>query len=474
MAAFIHKRFLLQSAKAVEFYESYAAELPIVDYHCHLDPGLVASNHVYDNIVDLWIAIDPYKWRGMRMNGIEERLITGDASPEEKFNAFANTLPYMAGSPVFHWSALELKYYFGIDELLNPSTADEIYRECNRQIQAGSFGVADLLTKSNLETVCTSDGWLTDLKPHRSTQQSDTSFSMRPSLRGDNALMVDSPHYPSWLKEIGVRAGTEVDSLNSLENCLITLIDEFSEAGCTLSDHNLEAVEFYPISRAQAEKAFAHLLEGKPLSDRDSCGLKYHLLAFLVGEYGKRKWTLQLHLGAHRETSTSLMRRVRTLGGFACVGDSISSVALSRLLDYLETRVGLPRIILYPLNIADFEKMASLCGAFVEEGLWGKVQLGPPWWYNDHYEGIVHQLKVFANYGLLGRFVGMATDTRSPLSMARFDYFRRIFCNLMGSWVEDGVLPDDASLNEPLVTNVCYGNAVDIVGSVPVARSLTN
>ena len=472
MPEFIKEDFLLQSAPARELYHTYAAALPCVDLHCHLEPERVQRNFAYETITDLWISGDPYKWRAMRINGVEERFITGCAAPEEKFRAFAETLPRMVGSPLFHWSALELKRYFDIDTVLSPECAEAVYESCNRQMADGGFGTADLLKRSNVEIVVTSDGWLADLQPHVSTQGADASFAMRPSLRADEALAVGSAGYRVWLEKVGEHRGTQIESLSALKESLVRIIDAFDAAGCRLSDHSLESVRFTQFTECEAEASFSKVLAGESLSESEIYGLQNHLLAFLVGEYASRKWTLQLHLGAHRETSTTLMRRAKVPGGFACVGDSISSVELSRLLDAWESDGGLPRVIIYPLNIADFDKIASLCGAYVEEGVWGKVQLGPPWWYNDHYEGIVQQLKVFANYSALGRFMGMVTDTRSPLSMARFDYFRRIFCNLIGGWVDDGKLPNDASILEPLVKDVCYRNAASILSPFAMSEAV--
>ncbi len=474
MSSFIHRHFLLGSSKAIELYERYARDLPIVDYHCHLEPEQVSTNACAKDIVDLWLSVDPYKWRAMRINGIEERFITGAASPDEKFRAFANTVPRLVGSPVFHWSALELKRYFGIDLLLNGDTAEDIWKECNEQIRSGGFGTADILNRSNVEIVCTSDNWLSDLRPHESTRKSDSAFTMLPSLRGDAALQVDSLGYADWIQTLGVRVNREINSISLLKESLVNVIDDFDRVGCCLSDHSFESVSFCMIAESDAKAIFEKALAGDGLSCEEACGLKSYLLVFLAKEYAERNWTLQLHLGACRKTSSNLMNRVSIPGGIACVGDSISSVALSQFFDCLEGMEGMPRVIVYPLNVGDFEKIASLSGAFVEEGVWGKVQLGPPWWFNDHYEGIVHQLKVFANYSALGRFVGMATDTRSPLSMARFEYFRRILCNLLGKWIDAGMVPDDEILLENLIGDICYKNAVQIVGSRPVQSEVAS
>ncbi len=465
MNEFINSRFLLRSPKAIELYDRFASALPIVDCHCHLEPEQVASNWVAENIVELWIANDPYKWRAMRINGIEERFITGDAPAREKFRAFAETMPRLVGSPVFHWSALELKRYFGIDTLLNGDTADSIWSECNARIQSGECGAADLLRRTNVETVCTSDNWMTDLQPHCSTQDNSGSFVMLPSLRADAALRVEDSGYASWIQRLGSQANRSIDSLEALEAGLASILDAFDGANCSLSDHSFESVRWVSTSEANAGRAFEKALNGEPLGSDEADGLRCRILAFLAGEYARRDWTMQLHLGALRETSRALMGRVSIPGGVAAVGDSISSAALSTLFDNLERSGGLPRTIVYPLNIGDFEKVASLSGAFVEEGVWGKVQLGPPWWFNDHYDGIAHQLKVFSNYSALGRFVGMVTDTRSPLSMARFEYFRRVFCDLLGDWIDRGVVPNDDALLEQLVEDVCYRNAASIVNN---------
>lgn len=451
--------FLLRTEPAVRLYETFARDLPIVDYHCHLDPAAIAEDTGFEEIVELWIAGDPYKWRAMRLNGVPERLITGDASAEAKFAAWAKTVPRLVGNALFHWSAMELSHFFGITETLCEDNAERIRAHCNKQLGAHDFRAQALLQRGRVERLCTSDDWTDSLEHHQAMQDAPSGITMLPSLRADKALAVDAPEYGVWVDHISKTTGNAVRDLESLKRALCELLDRFATSGCRMADHGLGDTSFDVISDSASENLFARILDGERLSEAEALGLRSALLSFLAQEYARRGWILQLHLGAQRSTSTRLRQLCGPAGGYACIGSSQHIEPLCRLFDHLERQNALPRTILYPLNPSDFEMFASLTGSFAEDGVPGKIQLGPAWWYNDHRDGIRRQFEAVASYSLLGRFVGMTTDSRSLLSTVRHDYFRRLFCDLIGGWIAEGSLHDDDAILGPLVRDVCYENA---------------
>ena len=452
-------KLLLRTKAAIRLYESHARDLPIVDYHCHIDPAVVANNEGYDEIVDMWIACDPYKWRAMRLNGIPERLITGDAPNEEKFKAWARTVPRLVGNPLFHWSAMELNSYFDIQDTLCEENAMRIRHACNEQLRTQDFRAQSLLRRDRVERFCTSDDWTEGLEHHQAVRSADSRMSMLPSLRADKALAVETPEYRTWVEHISVTADVPVTDFDSYKRALIELLDRFDRCGCRMGDHGLRDASFVLVTEKRAAALFDCVLQGNTLSGEETLSLRSALLVFLIQEYARRDWVLQLHLGAERKTSSRLRRLCGSAGGYACIGNSLDVIPLCNLLDYMEKQDALPRTILYPLNPTDFEKLASLTGSFAEDGTPGKIQLGPAWWYNDHCGGIRRQLKAVAAYSLLGSFVGMTTDSRSLLSTVRHDYFRRLLCDLIGGWVTDGILPDDDAILGPIIRAICYENA---------------
>lgn len=403
MNEFIHDDFLLKTPPARRLYHEFAAALPIIDYHNHLDPRDLADDRRFENLTQLWIAGDPYKHRAMRIAGVPERLITGEAGDREKFEAWAATVPQTLGNPLFHWTALELKRYFGITELLSPDTAGALWATANEQLRAADYSARGLIRRANVECLCTSDRLLDDLQPHARLAKSGFATRVLPSVRVDDDATFD-------------------------QSLLVERLDIFQQMGCRLADHAL--VEF----------------DGK-------------LLRILSREYGRRDWILQLHIGAQRRTSTRLRNLAGPAGGYAAIGPCCGIPGLCRFLDDLEREGCLPRTILYPLNPADFAALAALTGSFAEDGVRGKIQLGPAWWYNDHALGIRAQLEAIAAHGLLSTFIGMTTDSRSLLSMARHETFRRVLCDWLGDQVEAGALPDDDGLLGPLVRAVSYDNA---------------
>ncbi|MHB8901337.1 MAG: glucuronate isomerase [Thermoguttaceae bacterium] len=403
MSEFIHDDFLLKTVAARRLYHDFAAGLPIIDYHNHLDPGELADDRQFENLTRLWIAADPYKHRAMRIAGVPERFITGDATDREKFDAWAATVPQTLGNPLFHWTALELKRYFGISELLSPDTAGSVWARGNERLRGSDYTARGLIARANVECLCTSDRLGDDLEAHARLAASGFSTRVLPSLRVDEEAMVNRP----WISE---------------------RLDFFGEMGCRLADHALAGFD------SEALRA---------------CGRQYARLG----------WILQLHIGAERRTSTRLRHLAGPAGGYATIGPSCDIPGLCRLLDDLEKEGCLPRTILYPLNPADYAALATVTGSFAEDGVRGKIQLGPAWWYNDHALGIRQHLDALASYGLLSTFAGMTTDSRSPLSMVRHEYFRRVLCDWLGDQVQAGVLPADDQLLGPLVRAVSYENA---------------
>ena len=455
---FISPNFLLQTDTAVELFQS-VADLPIIDYHNHINPVDLANNRRYENLTQLWLSLDPYKHRLMRINGVPEAQITGPASDREKFQRWAETLPRALGNPLFHWSALELKRVFGIDELLNADNAPKIWEMCNEQLQQEDYQIVPLIQRWRVQTMSTSDDLLDDLEPHRQVSLTHE-LKMFPSLRGDTILSFGKTSNRSWLNKLTKQTGQEINGLADYQSAILLKLNHFAAAGCQLADHALDPdFHFRLPTGAEAATYFQRVLNDETLSPEEHTKLTSYLLNFLGKAYAEQGWTLQLHIGAQRSTSRRLKQLAGGAGGYAGIGSTCDIASLCRFLDSMERSGQLPRIILYTLNPADYEAMASLTGSFAEDGVPGKIQLGPAWWYNDHYEGIQRHLKILASYGMLSRFIGMTTDSRSPLSFSRHEYFRRVLCNTVGSWVEEGQWPADLDTLRALVRDISYQNA---------------
>lgn len=421
MKEFIHEDFLLGSAMARRLYHQHAAGLPIVDFHSHMDPVALADDRRFETITGLWVSNDPYKHRAMRIAGVPERLITGDATDREKFDAWAAVVPDTIGNPLFHWTALELKRYFGVGELLSRETSGRIWDRCNGMLGSEECGARALVSRLNVEVLCTSDGLADGLEAHRRLADSGFKTRVLPSLRVDALLKLTS-------EEIAKR------------------LDHFQEMGCVVADHGVDVFSY------------------------SSGGAESDLLRFMGTEYARRGWVMQLHVGALRQTSTRLRRLVGPAGGYATIGNATDMRSLCGFLDDLEREGALPRVILYPLNPSDYAAFATLTGAFAEDGVRGKIQFGPAWWYNDHAAGIRNHLELLASHGLLSSFVGMTTDSRSPLSMIRHEYFRRVLCDWMGGKVESGLFPADEAVLARLVRRVCYENAREWIAGREIER----
>jgi glucuronate isomerase len=454
-----HADLLMTTDLARELYHEHAASLPIIDYHSHLDAQALASNRRFSDLTELWITPDQYKHRAMRMLGVAESSITGNATAREKFDSWAACVPGTVGHPLYLWSATELETYFGIVEPLTPESAPRIWDETRRQLSAPTHSARGLLAATQLETACTSDRLLDDLSAHEELARSDFHIRILPSLRADDAFALDTPGYRDWVRALGVSTDLKITDLDSFLVALSTRLDTFAAHGCFLSDHGIDVFQFAPAAPSVAAGAWIRLQNGHALTPTEDGALRAHLLSFFAAEYARRGWVMQLHLGAQRYTSSRLRRLVGATGGFATIGATTDLGALCRFLDQMEDLGALPKTILYTLNPAEYHAFAALTGSFTEEGTAGKIQFGPAWWFNDHALGIRNHLDALSNYGLMSTFIGMTTDSRSLLSLIRHDYFRRVLCEWIGTGVRSGQLPRDVPFLARLVRQIAYENA---------------
>lgn len=466
MSRLIHERFLLQSDEAVRLYHDYAAAQPIIDYHTHLPPGEIAADRRWENISQVWLNGDHYKWRQMRANGIAERFCTGDATDREKFDAFAGTLPYLLRNPLYHWCHLELARYFRIDDLLlSARTAGEVWERSSAVFREG-LSARSLIERSNVLAVCTSDDPIDSLEHHHAVA-ADATFAARmlPTWRPSRVLALADPvSWNGYVDELAAVADVEIASFDDLVAALTVRRDAFHQAGCRLSDHALAAGVFSPASAREIEASFDRLRSGAvlPASERDQ--LTTALLLELGRLYSEKGWTMQLHIGALRDTNSAMFAALGSDSGYDAMGDRHYAEPLARFLDALSSAGNLPKTILYNVNPRDTEMLASMLASFEDGSVPGKMQLGPAWWFLDQKDGIERQLEAISQIGSLRRFVGMVADSRSFLSFARHEYFRRILCNLLGADMAAGLLPRDFDLVGALVEDVCFRNAESFFG----------
>ncbi len=461
--SFISDDFLLGTDQARELDHSFAKNEPIYDYHCHLPPAQIASNHQFADLAEIWLAGDHYKWRAMRSNGVKERFCTGDASPREKFNAWAATVPHTLKNPLYHWTHLELKRFFGIDELLSPATADKIWAEANRQLP--NLKVGDLFAHSKVAVVCTTDDPADPLDLHKKIAQSGLKTKVYPAFRPDKALAVGDPAgFNAWLEKLSTAAGSPIKSFDDLLVALKKRHDDFHAMGGRLSDHGLESALSEPCTHSQAKMVFDAARSGRVPSVEEQ--VRYG--SYLMLEFGRwdaaRGWTKQLHLGALRSNNSRLLKSLGPDTGFDSIGDFPQAKALSRYLDSLDSTDQLPKSILYNVNPVHNYVLGTMIGNFQDGSIPGKIQFGSGWWFLDQKEGMEWQINALANLGLLSRFVGMLTDSRSFVSYPRHEYFRRILCNLLGADMARGEIPPDMALVGGMVKNICFGNARDYFG----------
>ncbi len=463
--SFIHDDFLLTTKQARDLYHGYAKAEPIYDYHCHLPPDLIAKNHEFGDLTELWLGGDHYKWRAMRANGVKERFCTGDASPREKFQAWAETVPETLRNPLYHWTHLELKRYFGVDVLLNGKSAEKIWKQANAKLP--KLRVHDLLTMSKVAVVCTTDDPADSLDLHKKIAASKLKTRVYPAFRPDKALAVGTPaNFNPWLEKLAGTAGVAngIKSFDDLLGALKKRHDDFHALGGRLSDHGLETALSEPCTHAQARMIFDAARSGRAASPEDAA--RYG--SYLMLEFGRwdaaRGWTKQLHLGAIRNNSSRLLARLGPDTGLDSIGDFPQARALSRYLDTLDATNQLPRTILYNVNPADNYVLGTMMGNFQDGSIAGKLQFGSGWWFLDQKEGMEWQMNALSNLGLLSRFVGMLTDSRSFVSYPRHEYFRRTLCGLLGNDMARGEVPGDLKLVGGMVRNICFGNARDYFG----------
>ena len=463
MKPFIHEDFLLQTDAARELYHRHAKAEPIYDYHCHVSPQQIAENHQFADLSEIWIGGDHYKWRAMRANGVDERFCTGDATPHEKFMAWSATLPHLLGNPLYHWSHLELKRYFGIGELLTTESAPGIWERANARLPG--LRVRDILEANRVAVICTTDDPADSLETHERIRASGLRTRVYPTFRPDKALGVSNPAaFNPWVERLAGAAGSKVRSMGDLLEALKSRHDAFHRFGGRLSDHGLETALAEPCTEAQAASIFKAARGGKAAAPEDAARVG----SFLMLEFGRwdahRGWTKQLHLGALRSTNTRLLGKLGPDTGFDSIGDFPQARALARYMDSLDQTGQLPRMVLYNLNPADNYVFATMAGNFQDGSVAGKIQFGSGWWFLDQKEAMEWQLRALANLGLLSRFVGMLSDSRNFLCYTRHEYFRRVLCNVLGTQMEQGELPGDAALVGSMVGRIAFENARGFFG----------
>ncbi len=464
MKAFLDDDFLLTTPTARRLYQ-VARSMPILDYHCHLDPKEIAQDRRFENITQVWLGGDHYKWRLMRANGVDEAYITGDAPDREKFQKWAETLELAIGNPLYHWSHLELRRYFGYEGVLNGDTAQEVWELCNQKLQEPGMSARNLIANSGVTLVCTTDDPADSLEWHQQLAQ-DSSFPVKvlPAWRPDAAMGLERPEYLDYLQRLGQAAGVEIRTYADLKEALLSRMAFFDKMGCRASDHALTVAVCQPASEEELERVFQKRLEGEPLTQEELAAFQTGFLRFVAGEYKRLGWVMQLHYGCRRNNNTRMFHKLGRDTGYDAVLQGTPSLEVAAFLDLLASQDALPRMVLYSLNPNDDEGLNSVIGCFQDGTPLGRIQLGSAWWFNDHKAGMVKQLTAFANGGLLGNFIGMLTDSRSFLSYPRHEYFRRILCELLGAWVENGEYPADWKALEKMVRGVCYNNAVEFFG----------
>ncbi|MGB2806862.1 MAG: glucuronate isomerase [Sedimentisphaerales bacterium] len=461
MAEFINEDFLLQTKTAQVLYHEHAEKMPIYDYHCHLPADQIAADHQFGNLTQIWLYGDHYKWRAMRANGIPEKYITGDASDYEKFEKWAETVPYTLCNPLYHWTHLELMRYFGIgDNLLNPKTAKKIYERCSEMLRTPEFSCRNLIQKANVKLLCTTEDPLDSLEHHQRIRNEGYEVAVHTAFRPDKAMAVENlAALNAWIDKLKCLCDIEIIDYHSYIEAIRHRHYYFHENGCRLSDHGLETVYAEDYTESEIKKIFDKIRSGKTLDDLERLKFKSAMMVeFALMDY-EAGWVQQLHLGALRNNNRRMLKSMGPDTGFDSIGDFETARPLAKFLDSLDKNNELPKTILYNLNPRDNELIATMVGNFQDGSSAGKIQYGSAWWFLDQKDGMEKQINVLSNMGLLSRFVGMLTDSRSFLSYPRHEYFRRILCNMLGSDIEAGLLPDDLDLLGKMVEDICFNNA---------------
>jgi glucuronate isomerase len=464
MKRFMDADFLLENDVAKKLYHESAKDEPILDYHCHLNPAEIAENKKFDNLSEIWLGGDHYKWRAMRSVGIEEHLITGDADPYDKFLAWAKTMPQLLGNPLYHWSHLELQRYFDIYEPFNLTSAPSIWEMTKEKLQSDELSVKGIFSTFNVAAVGTTDDPISSMNTHNDINKGlasigSISTKVLPSFRPDKAILIENPGFPQYIESLSKSAEINISCVEDLLKALQTQLSLFVDAGCKATDHGLPMVPYEIMSAEKVEEIFQKRMNGEDLTQKEAEAFGTRILLFLGKEYAKVNIVMQLHVNAIRNLNPPKFKTLGPDTGYDASHDLLVAQKLSQFLGALEKESALPKTILYSLNPKDYYSMGTIMGAFQGDGIKGKIQLGSGWWFCDHKDGMVEQLTTLANLGSLPRFIGMLTDSRSFLSYPRHEYFRRILANLLGTWVEHGEIPHDSVLLDTVMKDISYRNA---------------
>ena len=462
MKDFLDKDFLLKTSTAKRLFHDYAADMPIIDYHCHLSPKDIAEDRIFNNIAEIWLHGDHYKWRAMRTNGIHESYCTGDKTDLEKFEQWAATVPYTMRNPLYHWTHMELQRYFNVTEQLSPANAKAVYEHCSAMLQTKEFSVRNLLRKMKVKLVCTTDDPVDSLEYHKAMQDEGADIKMVPAFRPDMAMNVGNTEtFLQYVRKVEAASGMQVHAFDDYLKALKSRHDFFAQMGCKVSDHGLEEIYADDYSAEEIIIIFERLLKGETLCLTCQRQFKSAMLVHFAEWDHEKGWVQQFHLGALRNNNTRMLNQLGPDTGWDSIGTFDQGKALSKFLNGLDTKDKLTKTILYNLNPADNEVLATMVGNFNDGSVAGKIQFGSGWWFLDQKDGIIKQLNALSNMGLLSRFVGMLTDSRSFLSFPRHEYFRRILCDLIGTEVEEGELPNDIEWLGKMVQDICYNNNVN-------------
>lgn len=460
---FLNDDFLLSTDWAKKLYHNHAAKMPIIDYHCHLDPKEIYENKNFSNITEAWLGGDHYKWRLMRACGVPESHITGDASDYEKFVAWCQTVPKVIGNPLYAWTHLELKRFFGVDLLINEENADQIWNTVNAKLATDNFRRREIIKNSNVKVICTTDDPIDDLHYHQLLKNEEQAFKVLPAFRPDKALNLEKPEFSDWVDKLADVSGQEISSYPQLIKALEARIDYFHENGGRLSDHALDILRYQEADEDELETIFQKAMRQEALTEIEIDAYRTETLSRLIQFYHAKEWTMQLHIHAYRNCNQRMFDQLGPDTGYDGLNDLSLTIPLQRLLDRAEKTDQLPQTILYSLNQNDYPAIMALIGCFQKDSA-GKLQLGSGWWYNDTYAGMRHQLTMFAEGSVLANFVGMLTDSRSFLSYTRHEYFRRVLCGLIGEIVERGEAPEDEALLGKMIEDISYNNAANYFG----------
>ena len=465
MKAFMDEDFLLQTEVAKKLYHDYAAKMPVLDYHCHINPREIAEDRQFENITQVWLGGDHYKWRFMRSCGVDEKYITGDASDKEKFMKWAECLGKAIGNPLYHWSHLELQRYFGFNGALSRKNAEEVWNLCNEKLTQPSMSARNIIKQSNVTLICTTDDPVDSLEWHKKIAEDDSfDVAVLPAWRPDKAMNLEKPDYTDYISKLSSVSGVAIKTFEDLKKALVIRIEFFASMGCCVSDHALEYVMYEPATDAQIEAIFAKAMAKETITRQEEMQFKTAFMTFVSGEYNKRNWVLQLHYGCKRDNNKPMFAKIGPDTGYDCINNYAPSAQTADFLNHLIEKDSLPKTILYSLNPNDTQAIGTILGCFQYSDAVPKIQQGSAWWFNDHKTGMQEQMISLANLGNLSGFVGMLTDSRSFLSYTRHEYFRRILCNLFGNWVENGEFPEDYDILGEIVQNISYNNAVNYFG----------